>query len=233
MRLRNKYIVLFYRLLFLTVCGYGLYVHSGLPEGALNPKMLLYYTILSNLVCFIYILCCFIKNIRQFKSWDSDDDIYVIFPRTKGAITMCITITFLVYHFVLAPTIYTMYPTYNVFGLNDLIVHYFVPGMMILDWILFDKKNIFRKTEPILWLALPYAYLIFALVRGYFGGPIQSNGSKYPYFFLDIDVLGIGGVSLYVGGLTLLALILGYIILLIDKGLNKIKFTKREKEVVL
>lgn len=43
--------------------------------------------------------------------------------------------------------------------------------MVIGDWLLFDKKGLMKKKDPLLWLAIPYAYLVFALFWGRFGKP--------------------------------------------------------------
>lgn len=221
MLIKNKFIVILYRIFFLLICGYGLYLHSGISQGTFDKKIFFYYTILSNLICFIYIFLCLIKNILQFNNWDPNG-IHVILPKLKGAITLYITITFLVYHFVLVPSTSTINTSYEMFGLPDLIVHYFVPILMIFDWILFDKKNVFTNKDPILWLILPYFYLIFLLIRGCIGGPLTSTGSKYPYFFLDIDKLGLLKVFTFILLLSVVALLVGYIIFAIDSLLGTI-----------
>ncbi len=225
MRILNKYFIIIYRIFFLMICGYGLYLNSGLSDGVFQPQMFLYYTILSNLVCFIFIGGCLVKNLREFHTW-SPMGIHTILPRVKGSITMCITVTFIIYHFILAPTAFIMSPDYSLYSMRDIIVHYVVPFMMIFDWILLDKKGLYRITEPLLWIGLPYVYLIFALVRGYFGGSITPGGSKYPYFFLDIEKVGSAGVIKYTLGLTAFFIILGYLILGIDKVLDKTDIKK-------
>ncbi|MEG0378423.1 MAG: Pr6Pr family membrane protein, partial [Eubacterium sp.] len=137
--------------------------------------------------------------------------------RFKGAITMMITVTFLIYHFLLAPRAFSMNSDYNFWAPANLLVHYFTPLMVILDWLIFDKKNAYRPYDPLLWLAIPLLYLIFILIRAQLGGPITAAGSYYPYFFLDVDVLSWIGVLKWVLLIAVFFALLGYIIYFIDK----------------
>ncbi|AMP20227.1 hypothetical protein AZF37_02700 [endosymbiont 'TC1' of Trimyema compressum] len=101
-----------------------------------------------------------------------------------------ITITFLIYHFVLVPTLFTMSTDYVVYSAKGIIAHYYVQIMVILDWFLFDKRNIYKWHDPFRWLIIPFSYFVFTVIRAYTGGPITPSGSYYPYFFIDVNLLG-------------------------------------------
>ena len=97
--------------------------------------------------------------------------------------------------------------------------------MTVLDWLLFDKKQNFRWFDPMLWISVPISYFIFLIVRARIGGMIAIVQSKYPYFFVDVDILGWINVLKYVGVFILGFLILGYVIYLVDKiSLDNIRF---------
>jgi hypothetical protein len=100
--------------------------------------------------------------------------------------------------------------------LQNLLVHYIVPIAVILDWILFDEKSVYRWFDPIIWISLPVAYFIFTIVRANIGGRIEIIESSYPYFFIDVDILGWVSVLKNIGLLILGFLVLGYLIFLID-----------------
>ncbi len=53
-----------------------------------------------------------------------------------------------VYHFFLAPVIFEMVG-YKPFSPNDIIVHYAIPLMVILDWLLFDPKPTYGPADPL------------------------------------------------------------------------------------
>ncbi len=203
----KKILTILYRIILLIGCFIGIYLNSGLKQGFINPQMFCFYTILSNLICLIFFAYLLFKNTVQ-KDFRS--------PRFKGAITLMITVTFLIYHFVLLPQSFTM-NNYNPFSLADVLVHYFTPLMTIFDWLIFDEKNKYKVIDPILWLSIPLAYFLFAMIRAQFGGVLTAIGSKYPYFFMDVDLIGIHTVMINVVVLIIAFLLLGYMIYFIDK----------------
>lgn len=64
--------------------------------------------------------------------------------------------------------------------------------------------------HPFIWLAYPIGYLIYWLIRG----PIVGY---YPYFFVDVNLLGYGGVAIWSGALIVVFLILGTIMWRVDR----------------
>lgn len=220
MELKNKKGRIIYRIIFLSVCIYGLFLNSGLPQGNFQPKMFMYYTILSNVLCFVFILICLYYDFYYYR-WDNAPASFG--QSVKPAVTLCIIVTFLIYHFVLAKSDFAMMPGYKPYSLADVLVHYVVPIGMIFDGVLFDEKGLMKRFDPVKWLGLPYVYLIVFMIRGQFGGPITASGSKYPYFFIDIDLLGLNQVLINIVMLTFGFLVLGYCILIVDKVLAKVK----------
>jgi len=91
----------------------------------------------------------------------------------------------------------------------NFVLHYLMPCVVVLDWILFPPRERFHVRDLLLCLIAPLAYLSYVLIRGSFVG-------WYPYPFLNpANVGGYGGVTLYAigiavvfiaGGWTLLAL---------------------------
>lgn len=120
-----KTLKLIYRILLVLLGTYGLYLNMSYGN---TFELLHYFTILSNILVvgfFIFLL---------FNKKD--------YPKLKGAITMSITVTFLIFHFMLRPTMFDMINTsYSPYSISNLLVHYIVPIMTIFDWIFFDKKG--------------------------------------------------------------------------------------------
>lgn len=223
MCIKNRLLSLIFRILFLFICGLGLYLNSGIPNGTIDTYMLVFYTIQSNALCFIFFALLTFKNISDLKRKGIHGTTR-FYPHFKGAVTMSIAITFIIYHFVIMPEFVSVVSNYDPFILDNLTVHYFVPLLAILDWLLFDIKLSFRWFDPILWLLLPISYLIFILTRAQLGGIIAVVKSYYPYFFVDVNLIGWTNMLLNVGGMLLGFLALGYIIYLIDKvSVEKIK----------
>ena len=129
---------------------------------------------------------------------------------------MSITVTFLIYHFLLSGGYENRADI-----IRSTILHYIVPIMTILDYILFDKKGIYKNIDPILWLIIPLIYFLFIFIRAKLGSEL-SNGSYYPYFFIDINKYGIKTVLKNALLITIAFTILGYIELFIDRLILKL-----------
>ncbi len=216
MCIHNRLLSLIYRIIFLFGCGIGLYLNSGIPNGELAVYMLIFYTIQSNVLCFIFFSLLLAKNIFDIKN-KGHKGTTIFLPHFKGAVTMAIAVTFIIYHFILAPQFLLASSDYNLFSWQNTLVHYFVPIAVILDWIIFDEKSSYRWFDPILWLVIPITYFLFILVRARLGGVIEIVKSVYPYFFIDVDVLGWKIVLKNASAFILGFLVLGYVIFVIDK----------------
>ncbi len=214
MYIKNKHIKQIYRLLFLLVCEAGLileFVGVGSLGGA---KMLLcYYTVLSNLVCFLYFAFLVIVQPARENAL------------IKGAVTMCITVTGLVYHFMLTGVMEASVGAVSqTLLIGNTLVHYVVPIGVVLDYFLFFPKGNYKPLHPLAWLALPFAYFVFILIRAEvstatFTG--YGGQSRFPYPFLDVDAYGWSRVLLMVFAITVVFTALGYLSFVLDRLLGR------------
>ena len=200
-----------------------------------NPVSLLsYYTIQSNLVCLVLFAILLILEIKASsklkpRAWQDRPWLSLL----KGGCTVYILLTFLVYNFMLAPSIAEVSTSYQLFSMPDLLVHYFSPLMVLLDYFLFDRKGRFKAVYPLGWALLPLAYLFYVFVFVSLGGRFYYGGyaSKYPYFFLNIDKLGLAGVGKWILFIAAGYLLLSYVLTAIDYLLGKLAdyWEKREQ----
>lgn len=218
MPVNNLAIVLIYRIVLVIAAGLGLAYGLGLPYGYCNWDMFVYYTLLSNFLCFVFFCAALIFTLKQIKRSGLKGDA-TLWPRFKGGLTVIITITFLVYCCILAPRIQD--PAYNPHTASNLLLHYITPIMALLDWFIFDDTAAYRRYDPLLWLAGPFAYLLFILIRAALCGEIGNTGSRYPYFFINMDVLESWRFILYIICCALLFAALGYVLLLVAKFTRK------------
>ena len=84
--------------------------------------------------------------------------------------------------------------------LADLLLHDLVPMLYVAWWFLFVPKNGLRWKHAAWWLAYPFAYLVYTMVRGRIAG-------TYPYPFLDVAALGYARVL--ANAMVLFAVFLG------------------------
>jgi len=211
----SKHIIRAVRLLWrvatAAVCAWGLAVMTGITAGKFNSSLLCYYTVQSNLVCLIYALVLAAADLAGRR---------IRHERIAGAVTSMILVTMLVYNLILDRTGFSM--TSNMMEIANMIVHLAVPLMIFADWIFFAEKGRLRRREPFLWMAIPLAYYFYVLARAALAGPIPGRNSRFPYFFIDSDVLGALTVARNVAVLIVMFLLLGYFLVGVDRLLARV-----------
>ena len=216
MYIKNRKFALIYRGMLFFVCGIGLFITLGLHRGRFSLASLVYYTTLSNLVCFLFYIPTIANNASKLKGMGEPDATFA--PRIKGAIVIMITITFTIYHVFLANVPFPIYTGGDfAYYIQNLITHYIVPIMVIIDWLLFDPKQTLRTVDPLLWLLIPAAYAAFAIVRAQLGDVLPGRTSRYPYYFLDFDAMGSNGVFRFFAVFLLVYLSIGYALVALDR----------------
>ncbi|MHC1695564.1 MAG: Pr6Pr family membrane protein [Eubacteriales bacterium] len=238
MKIKTGTAALIYRFALLLVSITGLILMTGYSSGKDGSELFCYYTVQSNLlVCLIYLFLCIKGGADLLRG----RCVACYYPRMKGGVVLCIFATNLIFHFVLMPQMLYAGAAFEVFSMASMFVHYVVPLMTVADWLVFDKRLSLRVTDPLRWLCIPYVYFAGVLVRAAVG-PVLSHGSRYPYFFIDVDKYGWLSASRYLAILTVLFLCLGYLIFLTDKIIGSIKImlkrgpdkkdTQKQKEAV-
>ena len=173
MKMNLKFIFYSRVLLFLAAFT-GVYLEITKRGGF---GMLLYYTVLSNLLVTVFTAYLLYVMRQSGENWQSQRLL-----RLKGGVTMSIMITCVIYHFMLAPIATDFY------RLENFLCHYIVPLWFLADTLLFDKQGQYKIWDPVLWTILPLVYMIFALFNGLvLKLPVpNSKVSPFPYFFLDV-----------------------------------------------
>ena len=110
-----------------------------------------------------------------------------IFSKLRLLTSFFITITFIIYCFVLAPCgmIFSGKTFAEMFDFRNILLHVVVPTLAFIDYALFCPKNTTDYKQIWLFLIYPAIYTILVYLRVVFGGGTFVNGSKYPYFFFD------------------------------------------------
>lgn len=188
---------------------YAITVQSGLWEGSFNPLIFRYYTLLSN------VLCCLYFGVASAFAFMGKE---TLLPRVKGTMIMGITVTGLVYHFMLSNSTFSMGGS---MATANIILHYIVPVCSVLDWLLFDQKGHYTKLSPFIWTIFPNLYFVAATIYGFSGGQPFYDGGRFPYFFINYDTQGVGKVLLYVLALNAMFVLLGYVYYAIDRLLAR------------
>jgi len=222
MYIKNRAAALIVRIAALFSCGAGLYILSGISGGRIRWMNLVYFTNLSNLAClifYIYLIAITILGIKKSGVRGAGSPNAFL----RGALMMMTTVTMLVYHFMLSATGFVMLINANpLMSAANALLHYAAPCLVLIDWLLFDEKKRFKAYYPVCWLGIPAIYFIFTVIRAQTGGAITGTGSRYPYYFLDADALGISGVAVYLLMFAAGFAILGYLFYFIDNRGKKL-----------
>ncbi|MCK8617392.1 Pr6Pr family membrane protein [Fructobacillus sp. M158] len=200
--MNHKKQIFTYRLCLVLIGLVGVAINTEL-----KPAMFLYYTTLSNVLCIVYFAFALTQSGKALNQ------------NLKGAVTLAITVTMLIYWGVLAP--YSFHMTSTLAYCGTYMVHLIVPLMTIFDWFFFDQKGRFSKKAPLYWLLIPLVYYGFTVIAAQFQIVYPLTGKHYPYFFIDANMIGWGMVAAYVLGLTLFFLFFGYGFYWLDKKLAK------------
>lgn len=142
-----------------------------------------YFTILTNILVTVYFTVLVFDKKKQGLFYK---------PGTLTAITSFIMFVGVIYHLLLR----SLWDPQGMVMVFDEIHHTIAPLITLIFWFLYeDKKQVILK-PVLLWLLYPISYIIWALVRG-------SMSSFYPYYFLDINTLGLQAVIINSLGLFL------------------------------
>ena len=154
-------------------------LNASLPLLMRNLRIYRYFTMQTNLLVVIWLILAIIwsSNPKKMKK---------LMGKLKGAITLYITVTFLVFAVVLSP----LYHPPGLEGVLNLMLHYIIPAGFIIDWLMTEGNNYQWSFIPY-WFCYPIGYLIFALIHG-------GTTDDYLYPFLNLEVLGFDGLMIRV-----------------------------------
>lgn len=208
MLIRNKTLAAVWKWLVFLAAFFAVALQCGLFREKWDFTCLTYFTLMSNLACVIYYPMAAVYQLRTGRSWK---------PMVKGAILMCISVTGLVYHFML----HGRFEMQGTILLSNILLHYVVPVCTVLDWVIFDEKGHFSVKTAGLWLLAPLGYFIFVMIAVAMGAHLGPYGERYPYFFMDVDVLGFWTVFLTGLVMELCFFLLGLFWVWLDKILAR------------
>lgn len=157
---------------FFALYGVFLSMNAGADKFMGGIKMLMYFSIQSNIV--IAIIC--LIGIYYIFSKNKTPNLWQII---KFVGTLSITLTGAVFCFVLAPTMgFAAWNTVNIY------THVIVPIAAVLDFFVTGIDFNIKKKNVVYTIIPPILYLIYASI-GYVQNWDFGSGINYPYFFLN------------------------------------------------
>lgn len=189
--IHNTPIVVGYRTVIFLL-GLADILYANIFYGPINTEK--YFTYQSNIFIVAWLFLALIWRANPGK-------LQKICGSLRGAITVYISVTFIVYGIILAPL---SHPTGAEIYLN-IIHHYLDPAVFIFDFF-YTERTTYKAWNLLYWFIYPHIYLEFAFIWGTF---IQKG--DFIYEFLDYTKLGAFGYFRWYLILLILVLVLTYI----------------------
>ena len=176
-----------------------------------------HFTNLSNFLCIGVMFTALIQTIRK-----KEDSFVKAVPALKFIGVLGILLTFLVFNIMLAGA-EGRDPQLN-WRIGSLLFHVVLPILYIADWFLFYERKKCKWYYPIASICFPLAYAIFLLIQAIilkFDSsiliPTSTTPLIYPYFFVNLDNLGVSGVLMWIGILAVAFAAVGFLFFGLDK----------------
>lgn len=176
-----------------------------------------HFTNISNYFCLGIMFAELIQTVKK-----KADGYVTVAPALKFVGMLGILLTFLVFNILLAGA-EGRDPQAN-WRIGSLLAHVVLPIMYITDWFLFYERRKCKKYYPVVSIAFPLVYIIFIFIQAAimkFDTSILIPGTEtpliYPYFFLNLETQGIGGVMKWIALLLAAFIAVGYLFLGLDK----------------
>ena len=210
--IKNRTTQLIYQTIYCTIGIIGTIASLGIFDDVMNPRWDFYvhFTNLSNYLCIGIVFAELVQTAKK------NADIFVTTsPFLKFIGVLAIMLTFLVFNFLLAGQP-DRDPQAN-WRIASISFHVILPAMYVLDWILFYEHKKVRWYYPLASVIFPVLYVVFVFTRAAIVNFNPEVPYLYPYFFLNLDNLGVAGVAKWVVILFAGFIALGYIFYGIDK----------------
>lgn len=223
--IKNRTIQLIYQTIYCTLGLVGIIASLGIFD---NIKMIrwdfyVHFTNISNFLCIGVMVAALIQTIRK-----KDDSYVSSTPMLKFIGMLGILLTFLVFNIMLAGA-EGRDPQAN-WRIGSLCFHVVLPIMYILDWFLFYERKQCKWYYPLVSISFPLGYAIFLLIQAIILNfdtsiliPTTTTPLIYPYFFVNIDTQGVPGVLMWIGILTVVFVVVGFMFFGLDRIVKKNK----------
>lgn len=176
-----------------------------------------HFTNISNFLCIGVMLASLIQTAKK-----KEDSYVTVAPVLKFIGVLGILLTFLVFNIMLAGA-EGRDPQAN-WRVGSLLFHVLLPIMYIADWFLFREHRKCKWYYPLVSICFPLAYAVFLLIQAIilkFDSsiliPTTTTPLIYPYFFVNLETLGVSGVLMWVGILAVAFAAVGYLFFGLDK----------------
>ena len=191
----------------------------GFYDMKFTSDFYIYFTNISNYLCAGVMLAELVQTARR-----SGDGYVTLAPRLRFISMLGLVLTFIVFNALLANDP-ARDPALN-YKVECILCHIVLPVLYTADWLLFYEHGKVNWKLPLLSALFPVVYLLYVLIHAAlwrFDSSVMNYAGTdpviYPYFFLNPERVGVGGIALWVAGLLAAFILGGYVFMLIDRAL--------------
>ena len=180
-----------------------------------------HFTNLSNYFCIGIMVAQLIQTARK-----KEDSYVTVAPMLKFIGVLALLLTFVIFNTLLAGAP-DRNPQLN-WRIGSLLCHVFLPILFVADWFIFRERGKVKWYYPLASAGFPLSYMLFILIQAIilkFDSSILIPGTNtpliYPYFFVNLETQGVGGVAKWAAILLVVFTAVGFVFFGIDKMLSR------------
>ena len=217
--IKNRTAQLIFQTVYCTLGFVGCVASLGIFDNInmIRWDFYVHFTNISNFLCFGVMIAALIQTTKK-----KEDSYVTVAPLLKFIGVLGILLTFLVFNIMLAGA-EGRDPQLN-WRVGSLCFHVVLPIMYVADWFLFYERKQCKWFYPFAAIAFPIGYASFIFIQAAilkFNTSILIPGTTtpliYPYFFVNLETQGVGGVIKWVAILVLAFIAVGYIFFGLDR----------------
>ena len=227
--IKNRTVQFIFQTIYCTLGVVGCVASLGIFDNInmIRWDFYVHFTNISNYFCIGVMFAALAQTIKK------EEDSYVsAAPLLKFVGMLGILLTFLVFNIMLAGAP-GRDPQAN-WRVGSLLFHVALPILYIADWFLFYERKQCKWYYPLASAGFPLAYVMFLLIQAVILNfdtsiliPTTTTPLIYPYFFVNLETQGVGGVLMWIGILSAAFVVVGYLFF----GLDKLNGTKKVSKV--
>ena len=217
--IKNRTAQLIFQTFYCTLAFVGCIACLGIFDNInmIRWDFYVHFTNISNFFCFGVMLNALIQTAKK-----KEDSFVTAAPMLKFIGMLGILLTFLVFNIMLAGA-EGRDPQLN-WRVGSLLFHVALPILYIADWFLFYERKKSKWYYPIASIGFPISYVIFIFIQAAIMGfdtsiliPGTTTPLIYPYFFVNLETQGIGGVLRWILILLVAFVAVGYAFFGLDR----------------
>ena len=207
MNRKKQLAAVLYQLVLAALAAVGVLAECGIFKGRSDFGTLQLYVVGANAICALFFFCSFVYGLFSNRAF---------LPRVRGAVIMLLFVSVILDGAVWRDSLRT--------DMLFLLLHFVVPGLALLDWLIFETKRKYRWISPVLWMILPNLYFLYVILRA------KLFDAGWLYGFLNPELHGMGKVALTVLTVNLFSFALGYLFVSLDQLTVKRKKPRKKRK---